>query len=150
MVAEARLCAAKLDCMAKLLRARMLRLKRCSTVGEARPEWIKEHGQTGPTQRRSVGRSALWPGSLRPAFATRIQTASLPPPPHHARLSHRTCLATVHGESTSRPKWRTIVSYSCPGTGTSLRRVLCRVAEEDVVSSVRNPRGVECAFISES
>lgn len=53
-------------------------------------------------------------------------------------------------ESTSRPKWRTIVSYSCLGTGTSLRRVLCRVAEEDVVSSVRNPRGVECAFISGS
>lgn len=43
-MAVARLCAAKFDCMAKLLRARMLRLKRCSTAGAARPEWIKERG----------------------------------------------------------------------------------------------------------
>ena len=151
IVVVAMLCAAKPDCMAKLLRARMLRLKRCSTAGAARLEWIKERGQTWPTWQRSVGRSARWPGSPRPAFATRIQTASLPPPPHHARLSHRTCLATVHGKSTSRSRWRTIVPYSCPGTGTSLSRALCRVAtEEDVVSSVRNPRGVECAFISKS
>lgn len=42
---------------------------------------------------------------------------------------------------------RTVVSYSCSNTGMTLRRALCRVAEEDVVSSVRNPRGVECAFI---
>ncbi|KAK4306680.1 hypothetical protein Pmani_021514 [Petrolisthes manimaculis] len=95
-------------------------------------------------------------GSPQPAFATRIQTASLPPPPHHARLSLRARLATVHGVSTSRGEgmavlWTSYVPLPARPAFSPLQ-VAGRAWSQErcVVSRLRDPGRGHSSFISGS